>query len=248
MALGSIPLLVAAAFAGGTMNAVAGGGTFVTFPALIFAGVPAIAANATSSAALFPGTAASVYAQREDLARLRELSLLRMAVISLIGGAAGAVLLLLTPESTFSALVPWLLLVATGLFAAGPWLSRRLHGRRALGPSGIAIVQLLIAVYGGYFGGAIGILMLAALQLYGLTDIAAMTGFKNVLATVMNATAVVCFVVAGRVLWLPALVMVAGAVAGGYLGARVARRMKPSHVRAIIIAIGLLVSAGTFFK
>lgn len=248
----SAALLVLAATAGGAMNAVAGGGSFLTFPSLLFAGVPAIPANATSSVALWPGSLASAWGYREDLGH--EARVLRwFGAASLVGGLAGALLLLLTPEVTFRALVPWLLLGATAIFAFGPLLARRLRDAGGLSHRVttrallvLALVQLLVAVYGGYFGGGIGILMLAAFAAMGMEDIHAMNGLKAVLALLINGVAVAAFLVAGVVRWPEALLMVAGAVLGGYLGARGAKKVDPKWVRAFVIAVGLLLSAYFF--
>jgi uncharacterized membrane protein YfcA len=252
MDLPSALLLVLAATAGGAMNAVAGGGSFLTFPSLLVAGVPPIRANATSAVALWPGSLASAWGYREDLAH--EKRVLRwFGAASLAGGLAGALLLLLTPETTFRALVPWLLLGATAIFAFGPLLARRLreagglsHRVTARTLLALTAVQLLVAVYGGYFGGGIGILMLAAFAAMGMEDIHAMNGLKAVLALLINGVAVAAFVVAGVVDWPAALLMVAGAVAGGYLGARGAKRVDPRWLRILVIAMGLALSAYFF--
>jgi uncharacterized membrane protein YfcA len=243
-------LLLAAATLAGAMNAVAGGGSFLTFPSLLLAGVGPIAANATSTVALWPGSVASIRGYREDLPRDRA-TLLPLAGISLLGGLLGALLLLGTPERTFARLVPFLLLGATLIFAFGARATRRWH---AHGPptrarlAGIALLQLAIAVYGGYFGGGIGILMLAGLALLGMTDIHAMNGLKVLLGALINGIAVAAFALAGVVAWSVALPMAVGAVAGGYGGARWARRVAPATVRHIVIAIGLALSALFFAR
>ncbi len=244
----TILLLVVAAFGAGLMNSVAGGGTFLTFPALVFAGVPSVMANATSTVAVFPGALASAWAYRKDFPTIEGLRTRTVLTVSLAGGILGALLLIYTPEHTFNELVPWLLLAATVLFAAGkrltPFLRRHIH----LGPTALCIIQFLIALYGGYFGGAMGIMMLALFGLFGLTDINAMNALKTLLAGLLNAVAVVCFVVAGQVAWTPALIMLVSAVAGGYAGARIARKMNPDHVRAVIILIGLAMTAIFFAR
>jgi uncharacterized membrane protein YfcA len=252
MDLAAALLLVAAATAGGAMNAVAGGGSFLTFPSLLFAGVPAIPANATSAVALWPGSLASAWGYREDLAH--EKRVLRwFGAVSLAGGLAGALLLLLTPERTFRALIPWLLLGATAIFAFGPILARRLREAGSLSHRvttrsllWLSIVQLLVAVYGGYFGGGIGILMLAAFAAMGMEDIHAMNGLKAVLALLINGIAVVAFIVAGVVDWPAALLMVAGAVLGGYLGARGAKKVDAKWLRVFVIVVGLTLTAYFF--
>jgi len=246
-------VLAGAAVVAGGLNAVAGGGSFLTFPALLFAGVAPIAANATNTVALWPGSLASVGAYRKDLAHTRR-ELLVLGAVSLTGGLAGAVLLLQTPEQTFARLVPWLLLGATAIFAGGPALRARLaarggpEGPRAAGLAAMAPVQFLIAVYGGYFGGGIGILMLAGLAALGMEDIHAMNGLKALLALLINGIAVVAFAVAGVVRWDLAVPMVVGAVVGGYGAARLAKRLDPRWVRGLVVAVGLVLSAVFFLR
>ncbi len=194
-----ILLLLVAAFAAGVLNAIAGGGSFLTFPALVFVGVPAVIANATNTVALFPGSFASAYSYRHGLARLEGISLRTMVLVSLAGGVFGAILLLITPENVFVNLTPWLLLFATVMFAFGKRLGISLKRRFHFGFAALVVSQTVIAIYGGYFGGGIGILMLAALAIFGMTDINAMNGIKTILAGTLNGIAVVVFVVAGKV-------------------------------------------------
>jgi hypothetical protein len=244
----TLGLLILSAFGAGLMNSVAGGGTFLTFPALAFSGVPAVMANATSTVALFPGALASAWAYRREFPALEGLKTRTVLLISLLGGAVGAVLLISTPEKTFDRLIPWLLLAATILFAVGkrltPWLRQRIQ----IGPLGMCTLQFAIALYGGYFGGAMGIMMLALFGLFGLTDIHAMNALKTLLSGLLNAVAVVCFVVAGQIAWTPALIMLVSAVAGGYVGARVAQKMNRDHVRIIVILIGLIMTTLFFVR
>ena len=243
-----LALLVVAAFLAGAVNSVAGGGSFLTFPALVFTGVPPIIANASSTVATFPGSFAASWAYRRDFVPFERVGWWPMVAISLVGGTIGALLLLFTPARTFDRLIPWLLLAATLLFGFGrrltPWLARRL----ALGPAGLLVLQFLIAIYGGYFGGAIGILMLALYGLFGLTDLNAMNAAKTLLAGTMNAAAVVCFVLAGKVWWPQTLIMLVAAVLGGYAGARIARRLDPNWLRAGITLVGLAMSAAFFWR
>ena len=241
-------LLIAAAFVAGAMNSVAGGGSFLTFPALVFSGVPSVVANATNTVALFPASLASAWAYRHDFPKLEGLSAKAVLAVSLAGGIAGAVLLVSTPEHTFNALIPWLLLAATLLFASGKKLTPFLKSKIHFGPNTLLAVQFVIAVYGGYFGGAMGIMMLAAYALFGLDDIHAANALKTLMAGGLNAIAVVCFVFAGKVDWVPAAIMLASAVVGGYAGARVARMMNPNHVRAVVIAIGVTMTAVFFLR
>lgn len=231
-------LLIVAAFAAGVLNAVAGGGSFLTFPALVFAGVPPVAANATSTVAVCPGALAGAYGYRNELGRLTEVNLPSFIGVSLVGGLLGALLLLWTPDATFSAIIPWLLLFATALFAAGPKLAAWIRKKTHLGPVGVLVVQFFIAVYGGYFGGGIGILMLATFGVFGLTDIHAMNGLKSLLSGLLNAVAVVAFVVGGVVYWNEALIMLVACVAGGYSGARIARHIPPPYLRKFVILVG----------
>ena len=241
-------LLIVAAFVAGAMNSVAGGGSFLTFPSLVFAGIPSVTANATNTVALFPASLASAWAYRHDFPKLEGAGAGLIVAISVAGGAAGALLLIFTPEHTFNVVVPWLLLAATLLFAVSKKLMPLLRSRFHIGPLTLCLVQFAIAVYGGYFGGAMGIMMLALFGLFGISDIHAANALKTLLAGLLNAVAVVCFVIAGQVAWAPAFIMLASSVAGGYLGARVARKMNPDHVRAIIIAIGFAMSVAFFAR
>jgi len=229
-------LLFFAAVAGGAINSVAGGGSFVSFPALLFAGVAPVPANATNTIALWPGSLASVLAYRRELGDVKR-ELLPLAIAALVGGLAGSLLLLHTAESTFVLLIPWLLLFATLLFTFGGAVARRLtHGARA--PLWLAaIVQLAISVYGGYFGGGMGIMMLAVFTLLGMSHIHRMNGLKNVLGTLINGVAVVAFVMAGAVRWAPGVVMIAGGITGGYAGAAIARKVDPKRVRTLVVFV-----------
>jgi uncharacterized protein len=243
-------LLALAAFGSGIVNSLAGGGAFLTFPTLLAAGIPAIDANASSTVALCPGQFVSALASREVFrstdAQWRR-DLLTLAVISLIGGTLGAVLLLATPSEAFSRLVPWLLLFATAVFAFGMRFTPK-GGKRWLGPTTIKAVQFVISIYGGYFGGGIGILMLAALVFYGLRDIRNMNAMKVLLAALMNASASVIFAFSGRVHWLETLTMMAAAMAGGFVGARIGLVVPPVHVRIFVIVVGCVLSVYFFIK
>jgi len=241
-------LLIAAAFAAGAMNAVAGGGSFLSFPALVFSGVPSVVANATNSVALFPAALASAWAYRHDFPKMEGLSAKALLLVSVAGAIVGALLLVYTPERTFNALIPWLLLAATLLFAFGRKLTPKLKAVVHFGPGTLLAVQFLIAVYGGYFGGAMGIMMLAAYALFGLDDINSANALKTLMGGALNAVAVAVFIYAGKIEWVPALIMLASGVAGGYFGARVARGMNPNHVRAIIIAIGVTMTVVFFVR
>jgi uncharacterized membrane protein YfcA len=308
-------ILFCAAILGGTLNAVAGGGSFICFPALVFTGLPAISANATNSVALWPGSVASVGAYRRELARQTLILLILMISMSLIGGILGALLLLKTPPEIFVRLVPYLLLVATLLFTFSGPITARLRRQRLVGSPmgavgivpnassarhrvgarhrtgaspvrpysadpipiaptlekeeqanavlqlngiegqattatlgketlsvpmfvGLSFAQLVIAVYGGYFGGGIGILMLAALAMIGMSDIHVMNALKTLLASCINGVAVITFIVAGVVAWPQAILMIIGAVIGGYGGAYYARKISQKWVRLFVIVVG----------
>jgi len=235
-------LLAAAAFAAGAINSVAGGGSFLTFPSLVFAGIPAVVANASSTVALFPASLASALSYRDDIRALEEKRLKSWWIVSLIGGAVGAVLLLVTSDKTFRQIAPWLLLFATLLFAFGARISIALRGKLHSSQALMLALLFPIAIYGGYFGGGMGIIILAAFRLYGLTDIHGMNGVKTVLGGSLNAIAALIFIVAHQVAWRPTLLMLAAAVAGGYIGPLLARRMPPVVIRVIVITVGALMT------
>ena len=244
-------LIFAAAFAAGSINSVAGGGTLVTFPTLIWLGMSSKLANGTSTVALWPGSVAGVWGFRRELhgADRRLLSLL---VPSVIGGIAGALLLVVTPTDVFDHLVPFLILFATVLFMAQEPIQRRFnlaqaHESGSHWLSWTMFFQLLVGVYGGYFGAGIGILMLAALSLMGHTDIYQMNGVKNMLATCINGLAALLFIYNGLVIWQDAFVMMGGAILGGIGGAGMARRAGRTAVRRVVIAVGFLMAFKTMW-
>jgi len=241
-------LLVAAGLGAGIMNSVAGGGSFLTFPALVFTGVPSIIANATSTVALFPGALASAWAYRHDFKRLDRIPLKPALLVSIAGGVAGALLLLFTSQKTFDVIIPWLLLAATVVFALGPRVMRKLKRQSWMGPKTLVTLQFFVGIYGGYFGGAVGIIMLALWSLVGMRDIHAMNGGRTLLGGVMNAAAVVCFVIAGKIWWVQTALMLAAAVVGGYAGARFARRVDPAWIRGMIIVVSVAVTAAFFLR
>ncbi len=244
--------LVASSIGAGVMNAMAGGGTILTYPTLLFLGESAIVANATSTIALWPGAAASMWGYRREVATHREW-LTTLLVPSLLGGAAGAVLLLRTPTKSFERLAPFLILFATLLFLAQGALARSSREAASRPRSRSRFVaallfQFAVAVYGGYFGAGIGILMLATLGFLGLSDIHAMNGLKNFFGMCINAVAAAYFVFRGAVEWHAALVMIAGAVAGGYGGARFARRIGKAKSRAAVAVIGFGIAILLFLR
>lgn len=245
-------ILFVAGFLGGALNSVAGGGSFVAFPALLFTGVPPIPANATNTLALWAGAAASGGAYRSRLDVPRRV-MVPLFVASLIGGLAGAFLLLKTPAHTFMRVLPWLTLGATLLFAFGKRLA---GGRQSIVEHesttaaivGAALFQLVVAVYGGYFGGGMGIVMLAMLAALGMTDIHAMNALKSVMGFVINGVAVVAFIVARAIYWPQGIVMLLGAVVGGYFGAHYAQKLPPAWIRAFVVLVGTGMTVYFFAK
>jgi uncharacterized protein len=247
----AIFLFFAGAIAG-AMNAVAGGGSFVAFPALLFTGIAPVPANATNTLALWVGTAASggAYRRRLDLPRR---ILIPLLVMSLIGGLIGALLLIKTPAHTFLRLIPWLMLGATLLFAFG----RHLTGRISAGitqdasnaaVAGASLFELLVAIYGGYFGGGIGIMNLAMFAALGMTDIHAMNALKIALVAVINGVAAVTFIVTKAIVWPQAMVMVLGASCGGYAAAHFAQKLPQKIVRGMVLVVGVGMTIYFFVK
>lgn len=237
-----------AALVAGVQNALAGGGSFLTFPALLFAGLDPRLANIASTIALFPGQVTTGLAGRADVAGAEGLSFRMLFGISLVGGALGAALLLLTPVSVFTRLVPFLVLFATAVFAWGSFFKKAPGGeaKPALGRHAAMAVQFGIAIYGGYFGGGIGILMLAALTAAGL-GVRVAGASKNVLAAVMNASAVAIFLVRARVLPWPLIACVAiPAIVGGQIGAHLLHRVNEKALRIAIVGIGIALTVGLF--
>jgi uncharacterized membrane protein YfcA len=237
---------------GGALNSVAGGGSFIAFPALLFTGVPPIPANATNTIALWTAAASSggAYRKRLDVSRRVMIPLL---AASLTGGLTGALLLLKTPAHTFMRVLPWLTLGATLLFAFGKKLAggRRSvieHAASAGALAGTTVFQLCVAVYGGYFGGGMGIVMLAMLAALGMTDIHAMNALKSVMGSVINGVAVVTFVVAGAVYWKHGIVMILGGIVGGYLGAHYAQKMPQAWIRTFVVLVGTGMTVYFFWK
>jgi len=234
------------------LNGVAGGGSFISFPALLFTGVPAVAANTTSTLALWFGIISSggAYRKQLNLSRRVTVPLLASAVV---GGLIGALLLIHTPAGTFLLVIPWLLLAATLLFTFGKYLTNYLAGGLSKDATPVAIgaatlFELLVATYGGYFGGGIGIMNLAMLAALGMTDIHAMNAIKVVLGGTNNGVAIITFVATKSIYWSQGLVMTAGAVAGGFSSAHYSQKMRPELVRGFVILVGMSMTIYFFFR
>ena len=236
-------MILSAAFVAGAINSVAGGGTLLSFPALVWVGLPSTIANATSATAIWPGSLGALWGYRHDLEGIRPRTYLLTAP-SVIGSVIGAVLLAMTPTSVFDRIIPLLIFFATLLFMLQEPVQRlvkstgRAHEASAKWLMGALVFQLLVAIYGGYFGAGMGILMLAAFGIMGFTDIHQMNGLKNFLSLCINGIASIYFIWQGMVSWPYAVVMAAGAVGGGIWGAALARRVGPRAVRRIVVVVG----------
>ena len=258
--------LFIAALIGGALNAVAGGGSFIGVPALLSAGIAPVAANATTTLAMWPGSLSSAVAYRREIVRARHW-LVTLGAASLVGGLVGGWLLIRTTDQRFLQLLPWLMLAAAVTFTIGGRVADRLQrgGRqsaptqpasphpapsapRTPAPVWILLFQFVIAIYGGYFGGGMGIMMLAAFSVAGMADIHEMNGIKTLLAVAINGVALVEFIADGAIAWAPGLIMVAGAIVGGYFGASFARRIETRAVRAIVIVIAWTMTLYFFVK
>jgi uncharacterized membrane protein YfcA len=250
MSLTEILMFFAVSAVGAAINSVAGGGTFLTFPVFITGGLSATQANIMSTIALWPGVLTSSYGYRGRMG-MNKKELLPFIVIGVSGGALGSLWFLATPEATFTRLVPWLLLVATCIFTFGRSIMDKVKSH-AMPPrvrTACAItLQIVIGIYGGYFGAGIGILTLAMLQLLGHTDIHRMNALKTILTASINFATVIIFICSGKVLWAHAGVMIAGAMCGGYIGARLALRASPQKVRILVSAIGFSMTAYFFLQ
>jgi uncharacterized protein len=229
---------------GGVLNAVAGGGSFLALPALLWAGVTPVVANATCTLALWPGSVSSAVAYRRDITAAAKWWLL-LGVVSVVGALAGALLLLKTSDTSFLRLLPWLMLLAAATFTFGSPVTISGHGRSIVI---IVLMQFVIAIYGGYFGGGIGIMMLAAMSMAGMTDIHEMNGLKAVLSATINGVALATFIVNRTVAWQPGLVMVVGGIAGGYFGAAAARRIDRKWIRLFVVGVGWTMTAYFFVR
>jgi uncharacterized membrane protein YfcA len=256
LTFGNVGLLVTAGFLAGIMNAVAGGGTFLTFPALVFIGIPSVAANQTSTIAVFPGQVASFWAYRKILAAETR-TVVVLGLTSLLGGSLGAIILLNTSIAAFDRLVPWLLLFATVMYCFGNTIRNRLGWRlinkseREIGWSSLlkaALIQLVIGIYGGFYGAGAGIVELAVLDMLGFENIHLANALKVILTTAFNTLAVVIFIAVGKIFWPEALLMGMATISGGYSGAWVAQRLPQAWVRNFVILVGITMTAYFFLR
>lgn len=252
MTLPQAIFLFAAGVLGGALNAVAGGGSFIAFPALLFTGVGPVAANATNTLALWVGVTASGGAYRKHL-NISKRVMIPLIVTSIVGGLAGAILLIKTPPQTFLRVLPWMLLGATLLFAFGKHLTGRIsagisHESSNAAVFGASVFELIVAVYGGYFGGGIGIMNLAMLAAVGMTDMHAMNALKVVLGGVINGVATFTFIATGAIAWKQGAVITLGALVGGYSGAHYAQRLPQSWIRVFVIFVGAAMTVYFFLR
>ena len=242
MTIFELSLLVSASFIAGIINSIAGGGSFLTFPALVFTGVPTIAANATSAVAVFPGYLSGALGFSKELKEYPKSKFLLLIMLSFIGGIGGSLLLLITPASVFSYIIPWLLGFATLLFAFGDFVGK--WAKKNSNSNGITgnLATLIVCIYGGYFNGGLGIVLLALFSTLGLRDIHLMNGLKNIMSFALSAASVVTFAIAGIVFWQQAFIMMIAATIGGYFGVVVARKLSKNTIRVIIVLIGLIMT------
>ncbi|MDG1496957.1 MAG: sulfite exporter TauE/SafE family protein [Amylibacter sp.] len=242
MTIFELSLLVSASFIAGIINSIAGGGSFLTFPALVFSGVPTIAANATSAVAVFPGYLSGALGFSKELKEYPKSKFLLLIMLSIMGGIGGSLLLLITPASVFSYIIPWLLGFATLLFAFGDFVGK--WAKKNSNSNGITgnLATLIVCIYGGYFNGGLGIVLLALFSTLGLRDIHLMNGLKNIMSFALSAASVVTFAIAGIVFWQQAFIMMIAATIGGYFGVVVARKLSKNTIRVIIVLIGLIMT------
>ncbi len=241
-----VVLLFLAGVLGGALTAVAGGASFVTFPVIVLSGIGPVAANASSAVALWPASLASSWVYRNDIPRDRKL-LVTFAILSLLGGGIGSGLLLVTNDTTFAKLLPFLMLLAASVFTFGKRLARRKDGRLMSLPVA-SVLQLLISIYGGYFGGGMGILMLAVWTLMGMSDMHAMNGLKAMLGALLNAVAIVIFLVAGKVVFTATIPVLVGGLVGAYGAASLARKISSDKIRVFVLFLGWGMTAFFFYR
>ena len=248
MEIYEVVLLITASFFVVIINSIAGGGSFLTFPALVFAGVPTIAANATSAVAVFPGYLSGALGFAKELKAFPKSKFLLLIFLSISGGILGSILLLITPEVVFSFIIPWLLGFATLLFAFGNYVSKLAEKTSDTNGFKSNIATLLVCIYGGYFNGGLGIVLLALFSTLGMRDIHLMNGLKNIMSFALSAASVVTFAIAGIVFWKYAIIMMIAATIGGYFGVIVARKLSKNIIRIIIVIIGTIMTFIFFIK
>lgn len=241
-------LVAGAGLIAGMMNALAGGGSFVTLPALIAAGVPSVNANTSSTVALFPGTLMSAWTYREGLGPIGSVTLRPLLIATFIGGALGAVLLLSTPIKTFDLVLPWLMAVATITLALGGRLGEMLRRHWRIGAAAVLTVQFCLGIYGGYFGGGVGIMMMAVWSLLGDRTLKSFNAPRTLLVSAANTIAVLIFIAAQSVRWREALVMLAAATLGGYWGALIGRRAPAAVVRTGTLLVSVSITLAFFAR
>jgi uncharacterized membrane protein YfcA len=247
--MGPLLLLFLAGLLGGGMNALAGGGSFVTLPALIAAGVAPVQANASSTVALYPGGLAGAWTYRHDrTGTVCAVPVPHLLGVTLAGGLAGALLLIFTPGGAFDVILPWLLLLATAALAFGRRIGAILQRHHRAPVPVVLLIQAILGVYGGYFGGAVGLMMLAAWTVLGERDLKALNGPRIFLVVAANTMAVVCFVIAFMVRWPQTLAMLLGATLGGYAGARISRLLPPRLVRVATLCFTAAMTAAFFAR
>ncbi len=241
-------LLFIAGFLGGMLNAVAGGGTFITFPTMVFTGIPPVAANASSTLAALPGYLAAAIGFRREIGAIDRWLVARLTGWTMLGSVIGSLLLLVSSNKAFSLLVPFLLLAATAIFLGGPKIREWAGQHRTLVKAFGAGSMVPVAIYGGYFNGGLGIILLALFSLWGMTDLHAMNGLKSWLSFALSLISCVIFAIGGKIVWGPVLIMCTGTILGGYLGAPAARRIPVFWLRALIAAVGFGMTAVFFWR
>ena len=240
--------LLGAGLLAGAINAVAGGGTFISMPVLIYAGLPSVPANASSTVALFPGSLASIYAYRQDFKGYEHISLKALIVISITGGCIGALLLIFTPSENFDKIIPWLVLIGAIAFIFGRQISRLLQSRFKINRTMLIIAQFILGIYGGYFGGGAGIMMMAVWGVFGLTDMKLLNANKTLLVGAANSIAVVIFIISGKIWWPQTCIMLIATTIGGYTGAYYVRRLNQNILRGVISFLIILITAFFFYR
>ncbi len=241
-------ILITAAFVAGILNSIAGGGSFLTFPALVYAGLPPVSANATSAMAVFPGYLGAAVGFRKELLSFNSSKLRHYLLISIIGGLIGSLLLLITSNATFSLLIPWLLLFATIVFAVGNQCTELLKNVTGKIDKLETPILFAVSIYGGYFNGGLGIILLASFITFGMQDLHLMNGLKNGMSLILSVVSVLTFAIAGLVHWQQAIIMMLASTLGGYLGAFIAKAIPGIILRWSIVLIGLTMTIVFFIK